>query len=84
MRTSRKVYILILSALMILSMMPFSVFADAQTNSSTDGTPNTAVSEEDQSKSDDEKSSDSLDVDQKSETDESTKAESADDKEKGT
>ncbi len=84
MRTSRKVYILILSALMILSMMPFSVFADAQTNSSTDGAPNTAVAEENQSKPDDEKSSDSPDVDQKSETDESAKTESADDKEKVT
>ena len=84
MRTSRKVYILILSALMILSMMPFSVFADAQTNSSSDGTPNTTVSEEEQTKSDDEKSSDSPVVDQKSGTDESAKAESADDKEKVT
>lgn len=84
MKTRKKVYILILSALMILSMMPFSVFADAHTDSSTDGTPNTAVSEDEQSKSDDGQSSDSLDVDQKSVTDDGAKAKSADDKEEVT
>lgn len=72
MKTRKKVYILILSALMILSMMPFSVFADAQTNSSTDG--NTAVSAEDQLKSDDGQSSDSLDAGQKAGKNESSKA----------
>lgn len=75
MKTSRKVYVLILSALLITSMLPFYVFANAPAATGTDSEASVEVAKEDQQKSDDSKPADSVGVDQKTVADDSSKEE---------
>lgn len=84
MKTNRKVYILILSALLIISMMPFYVFADAQNQISNDSGASVEATEADQPDSDDNKSSDAVNVEKDSDTAEDADSDSDNSKEQAT
>lgn len=78
MKTGKQVYILILSALLILSMMPFYVFADAQIDVGTDSGAEIEAMETDNTDSDDGKSSELVDVEPDSDIDAAGSAETGD------